>query len=157
MAGKGLSLNGWESIECSSLFVQFFPWYIYFSKFNAMMPCLFDFVCNHKASPYSFMYNGTGKPNLHWMWDHPQMMRLESWEYWLLWDLHWIHIQVVKWINLKEWTICLMLSYSHKRHKNWLGKWHGIGVKSKINVLGYPNPRNQYFFFSRFGDQVGVE
>lgn len=68
------------SVLSSNLFVPFFPWYIYFSKLNAMMPCLFDFVCNHKASPYSVMYSGTGKPHLHWMWDHSQMMRLESWD-----------------------------------------------------------------------------
>jgi hypothetical protein len=28
-----------------------------------------------------------------------------------------------------------MLSHSHKSNKNWLGKWHGIGVK-KGKIIG---------------------
>jgi hypothetical protein len=36
------------SVPSSNLFVPFFPWCVYFSKFNAMMHCLFDLCATIK-------------------------------------------------------------------------------------------------------------
>jgi hypothetical protein len=71
----------------------------------------------------------------------------------------WFSINPIVGLTLRWWNkLTLMLSNSHQRPKNWLGKWHGIGDNGGgINMLRYFNQRNKSFNFFLIWDQVRVE